>query len=63
MKPIKDYNDPNGVVVNGRRVEKWEDTTGTVKIESKDILYNYISPESFIVTEAWWQQCSNSGLE
>ena len=41
-------------LLNGRRVEKWETPDGSsVKIESRDILYNYNSPQSFIVPQEW----------
>ena len=45
-------------VLNGRRVEKWEQLAGDTKIESADILYNYICPQSFIVDESWYRNCS-----
>ena len=45
-------------VLNERRVEKWEQLAGDTKIESADILFNYISPQSFIVDESWYRYCS-----
>ena len=44
--------------VNGRRVEKWETPADSSnKLESGDILYNYNSPQSFIVPEEWYRMC------
>ena len=39
----------------GRRVEKWEDKNGSRKLESEDKLFNYVSPQSFIVSEKWYK--------
>ena len=47
--------------MNGRRVEKWEqlevDDTDENKLESEIALFNYISPEAFIVAEDWYKIC------
>ena len=45
-------------VTNGRRVEKWLDITGETKRESGDILFNYISPQSLIVSDDWYHLCA-----
>ena len=41
---------------NGRRVEKWENMnpSASQKVETGDQLFNYVSPQSFIVTEEWY---------
>ena len=46
-------------VLNGRRVEKWEsiDSEKDKKEESGDKLFNYISPEVFIVGPEWYNNC------
>ena len=51
--------------MNGRRVEKWEqldcengaDDCPDIKLESDIALFNYISPEAFIVAEDWYKNC------
>jgi len=49
----------NPPVVNGRRVEKWETPSdSSPKHESGDILYNYNSPQSFIVPDEWYHMCA-----
>merc|ERR1719197_1663565 len=49
----------NPPVVNGRRVEKWETPAdSSPKHESQDILYNYNSPQSFIVPDDWYHMCA-----
>ena len=53
-----DYK-PEKPVLNGRRVEKWEsiDSEDDKKEESADKLFNYISPEVFIVGPEWYTNC------
>ena len=53
----KDYS-VSPIVSNGRRVEKWEQLAGDTKMESGDVLFNYNSPQSFIVDQAWYRYCA-----
>jgi len=50
----KDYS-TSPSTQTGRRVEKWEDKNGSKKLESEDVLFNYVSPQSFIVSENWYK--------
>ena len=52
----KDYS-VTPSVLNSRKVEKWEQLSGDTKIESRDVFFNYVSPQSFIVTESWYRNC------
>ena len=42
----------------GRKVELWKDLTGDEKVETGDILFNYIQPQSFIVSKKWYHNCN-----
>ena len=52
-----DYSE-EPAVLNGRRVEKWEDLAdSSTKIESADRLFRYTSPEVFIVWNSYYSKC------
>ena len=52
-----DYSE-SPAVLNGRRVEKWEDLAdSSTKIESADRLFRYTSPEVFIVQNSYYSRC------
>ena len=57
-KNISDYSEEKPQL-NGRRVEKWEsiDSDDDKKMETADKLFNYISPEVFIVDAEWYKNC------
>ena len=53
-----------GTMINGRMVEKWhvKDTkeapefNAITRQESSPVLYNYVSPEAFVISDTWYNQ-------
>jgi len=51
-----------GSLINGRMVEKWyindgangNDFAAVQRQESSPVLFNYVSPEAFIISETWY---------
>ena len=58
------FDDPfDTYPVTGRKVEVWESIVGDNKTKTEDKLYNYIHPQSFIVSDTWYKNCELQFLE
>ena len=42
----------------GRKIELWSDLSGDIKKETEDKLFNYIRPQSFVVSKNWYDNCN-----
>ena len=62
----KDYNSVmssktqyrSEIPATGRKIEVWSDLSGDVRKETEDKLFNYIRPQSFVVSKRWYDNCN-----